>query len=133
MRDAPGVPELPGAETISGLLIPSLGEIWVNREEAGQWPGRRRFTIAHEIGHHVLHRTGQQALFCRKAMVREDKPATTRPPLPVTEQEANAFAAAMLMPAELVRSTMSVARGTSRSSAGCSPRQVRPWGDGFTP
>ena len=103
MRRAPGAPDLPDGETISGLLIPGLGEIWVNREEAGQWPGRRRFTIAHEIGHHVLHRTDQQALFCRKAMIREEKPATTRPPLPVTEQEANAFAAAMLMPAELVR------------------------------
>ncbi len=104
MREAPGCPQLGPDETLSGLLLPSLSEIWVNADEAAQWPPRRRFTIAHELGHHVLHRTGQQALFCRKAVVDpEDKPATTRPPIPVTEQEANAFAAALLMPAPLVK------------------------------
>ena len=111
MRDAPGLPEIGDDARISGLLIPSLGEIWVNGEEAQQWPGRRRFTIAHEIGHHVLHRVGQQALFCRKSSVEEEKPATTRAPLPVTEREANAFAAAMLMPAELVRAHYEDCRG----------------------
>ena len=75
----------------------------MNADEAVQWPPRRRFTIAHELGHWVLHRTGQQALFCRKGAVREDDaPTTTRAPLPVTEREANAFAAALLMPAPLV-------------------------------
>ena len=111
MRTAPGLPALPDGEVISGLLIPSLGEIWVNAEEGGQWPLRRRFTIAHEIGHHILHRTGQQALFCRKANVREDTPAKTKAPLPVSEQEANAFAAALLMPAELVRQHYESCRG----------------------
>ena len=72
MRTAPGGPELAEGETISGLLISSLGEIWVNAEEAGQWPGRRRFTIGHELGHHVLHRSGQQTLFCRRATVDPD-------------------------------------------------------------
>ena len=106
MREAPGLGiELADDETISGLLLPSLGEIWVNADEAAQWPARRRFTIAHELGHWVLHRTGQQALFCRKASVDEEPgaPATTKPALPVEESEANAFAAALLMPAELVR------------------------------
>ena len=111
MREAPGIPELPDDETISGLLIPSIGEIWVNAAEGEDWPTRRRFTIAHELGHHVLHRTGQQALFCRKAVVREEAPATTRAPLPVPEQEANAFAAAMLMPAELMRQHYERCRG----------------------
>src|SRR4029078_11680473 len=87
-------------ESLSGLLLPALGQIWVNADEAAQWPPRRWVTIAHELGHHVLHRTGQQALFCRKAVVDpEDKPPTTRPPIPVTEQEANAFAAAVPNPA----------------------------------
>ena len=103
MREVPGCPPLGADETLSGLLLPSLGQIWVNADEAVQWPPRRRFTIAHELGHHVLHRTGQQSLFCRKAMVDPvDKPATTKPPLPVTEEEANVFAAALLMPAELI-------------------------------
>ncbi len=104
MCGAPSCPPIDSGETLSGLLLPSLAQIWVNADEAVQWPPRRRFTIAHELGHYVLHRTGQQALFCRKAVVDpEEKPATTRPPIPMTEQEANAFAAALLMPAALVR------------------------------
>ena len=111
MREAPGLGAVDPGEAISGLLLPSLGEIWVNRDEGGQWPARRRFTIAHEIGHHVLHRTGQQALFCRKATVQEGAAPTTRAPLPVNEQEANAFAAALLMPAELVQQHYERCRG----------------------
>jgi IrrE N-terminal-like domain len=110
MRTAPGCPQLAEGEMISGLLIPSRGEIWVNAEEAGQWPGRRRFTIGHELGHHVLHRTGQQTLFCRRATVdpepgrdRRSPGPEARPPLPAAEEEANAFAAALLMPAEMLR------------------------------
>ena len=103
MRTAPGCPPLGDGEAISGLLIPSLGEIWVNADEASEWPARRRFTIAHELGHHVLHHTGAQTLFCRKATVEpEDTPAEVRPPLPPSEAEANAFAAALLMPADLI-------------------------------
>jgi IrrE N-terminal-like domain len=103
MRNAPGCPELGGDEVLSGLLLPSLGEIWVNSEEAGRWPVRERFTIAHELGHHVLHSTGQQTLFCRKPSIDpEDQPATPPEPLPVIEREANTFAAALLMPAEMI-------------------------------
>ena len=35
------------------------------------WPPRRRFTIGHELAHWVMHRTGQQALFCRRTTVDE--------------------------------------------------------------
>ncbi len=105
MTAAPGCPPLEPGNSLSGLLLASTGEIWVNAEEARQWPPRRRFTIGHELGHWVLHRRGQQSLFCRKVTVDPDesRPADTRPPLPVTEEEANMFAAALLMPAELIR------------------------------
>ncbi len=107
LRLAPGAPEIAPGQTLSGLLLASRGEIWVNAAEAREWPGRRRFTISHELGHWVLHRTGQESLFCRKATVSDregiDAPPTTRPPLPITEKEANAFAAALLMPPRLVR------------------------------
>ncbi len=133
MRSAPGCPDLGDDETLSGLLLPSLGEIWVNAEEAEQWPRRSRFTIAHEIGHHVLHATGQQTLFCRKPSVDpEDEPATARPPLPVAEQEANTFAAALLMPARLIeryyRSTdrdFDKLCGVFRSSGAAMSRRLR--------
>lgn len=104
---SPGAPPLEEGETLSGLLLAGRGEIWVNAEEAHEWPGRRRFTICHELGHWQLHRTGQQSLFCRTAAVAPEEtapePATTRPPRPITEEEADAFAAELLMPANLVR------------------------------
>ena len=103
LTEAPNCPVTDPA-AISGLLLTSRGEIWVNAAEARQWPGRRRFTICHELGHWVMHRSGQQSLFCRHSTVQpEEESATTRPPLPVTEEEANHFAAALLMPAELIR------------------------------
>jgi hypothetical protein len=133
---APGAPELPPEQSLSGLLLPALGEIWVNAAEAREWPPRRRFTIGHELGHWVLHRTGQQSLFCRSTsiatsdgpeeprLLAPDDPGlaagaprrgaavgtgrrrSRRPPAPnpeVIEEEASVFAAALLMPAHLVR------------------------------
>jgi hypothetical protein len=104
---APGAPPLGGGQTLSGLLLAGSKEIWVARGEAQQWPGRRRFTIGHELGHWVLHRAGvedAEGVFCRHASVEEKVEAPAeRPPLPAVEQEANAFAAALLMPPELMR------------------------------
>lgn len=68
MAQAPDAPvDVEGG--ISGLLLTAKAEIWVNAEEARQWPPRRRFTLGHELGHWVMHRTGQQSLFCRHASV----------------------------------------------------------------
>ncbi len=94
MGAAPGAPPLAEGQALSGLLLPARGEIWVNAEEARLWPPRRRFTIGHELGHWVMHRTGQQALFCRRTSVDEK----AVPPVRNIEEEASAFAAALLMP-----------------------------------
>jgi IrrE N-terminal-like domain len=94
MAAAPGAPPLAPGQSLSGLLLPARGEIWVNAEEARQWPPRRRFTIGHELGHWVLHRRGQQALFCRRTSVDEQ----SAPPARDIEEEASAFSAALLMP-----------------------------------
>jgi hypothetical protein len=100
MTAAPGAPELAPGQSLSGLLLASRGEIWVNADEARQWPPRRRFTIGHELGHWVLHRTGQQSLFCRRTAVDED--VSREPPAVDIEEEASVFAASLLMPAWLV-------------------------------
>lgn len=105
MSAAPGCPPIGEGQTISGLLLPSVGEIWVNAAEAREWPTRRRFTIAHEIGHWVLHQRGQTSLFCRHGSVEAPggDEADKRPPLDPIEEEANYFAAGLLMPARLIR------------------------------
>jgi len=61
-----------------------------------QHPGRIRFTLAHELGHYMLHRqdTGLDGFECGAGdMLRYDTGYTAR------EEEANAFAACLLMPA----------------------------------
>jgi hypothetical protein len=101
---APGAPKLAAGQSLSGLLLPVHGEIWVKADEAQRWPGRRRFTIGHEMGHWWMHRTDHGAVFCRSSTVEpEDGSAGAHPEVPLLEQEAQVFAAAMLMPAWLVR------------------------------
>jgi hypothetical protein len=116
MAQAPDCPPLAEGQSLSGLLLADERQIWVNDDEARQWPPRRRFTIAHELGHWVLHRDEQRSLFCRHGVVdppadvpadvppaAAGDPATARPPLDPIEAEANAFAAALLMPAALMK------------------------------
>jgi hypothetical protein len=104
LRSAPGLPELAATQGLSGLLLPALGEIWVNATEAREWPPRRRFTIGHELGHWCLHRV-EGAIWCRSHAV---DPASgdsgDRAARSSKEDEANEFAAALLMPGHLVRS-----------------------------
>src|SRR5205085_1186989 len=102
LKLAPGAPALAEGQGLSGLLLPDRGEIWVNADEARQWPARRRFTIAHELGHWRLHRDAdERAVFCRSGSIAPE--AQPRDQLPPAEDEANAFAAALLMPAALVQ------------------------------
>lgn len=107
MSAAPGCPELRPDQQISGLLLTSLREIWVNKDEAEQWPGRRRFTVAHEIGHWVLHDRSRRPTFCRAAFIDTgtgyEAPEQERGPKPEAETEADAFAAALVMPTTLLR------------------------------
>ena len=100
MAAAPGAPVLAPGHTLSGLLLTARGEIWVNAAEGREWPPRRRFTIGHELGHWVLHRSRETAVFCRHVVVDADN-VKARPP--ASEDEANRFAAALLMPASLLR------------------------------
>ncbi|MGH2992789.1 MAG: ImmA/IrrE family metallo-endopeptidase [Solirubrobacterales bacterium] len=103
LATAPGCPPLEDGQTLSGLLLAARGEIWVNAAEAREWPPRRRFTIGHELGHWVMHRAGDESLFCRSATVQPADPELDEPDIPDIEEEASAFAAALLMPARLIR------------------------------
>jgi hypothetical protein len=99
---APGAPALAEGQALSGLLLPDRGEIWVSATEAREWPARRRFTIAHELGHWCLHRHDARGLYCRRSAIEPDA-QIEQLPLPAPEQQANVFAASVLMPSVLIR------------------------------
>jgi Zn-dependent peptidase ImmA (M78 family) len=53
-----------------------------------------------------MHRSGRASVFCRSTTVQPDEQEAAGPataPVPGIEAEASAFAAALLMPARLVR------------------------------
>src|SRR4051794_11322424 len=58
-------------EAISGLLLPEQKRLLYDRTEAERSPGRRRFTIAHELGHWYVHHTagGKRQHYCRSSDV----------------------------------------------------------------
>lgn len=100
---------LPGAPTdrgrLSGLLDPEEMVIWIDRGEARRSPGRRRFTIAHEIGHLLLHvPVLHEVFYDRPADIREldEDRSGAAADLPQREREANVFARELLMPEPLV-------------------------------
>ncbi len=87
------------------MIDPPNQTIWLDRADAGRNPGRRRFTIAHEIGHWQLHvATDSRAFFDRPQDIseHEDEPVQL-PKLRRREAEANAFARELLMPEQLMR------------------------------
>lgn len=91
--------------SVSGALFiqNEVAAIGVNPSESGV---RRRFTIAHELGHYILHKKEKETLFVDKKSLalqvhfRDEESSTGARK---KEREANAFAAAILMPADLVK------------------------------
>ena len=85
----------------SGLLIPARREIWLDAGEL-EFTGRRRFTIAHELGHWICQvcAGNTAAVYCRAPLV--DEQAVSDPAGRDLEREANVFAAELLMPQPLV-------------------------------
>jgi Zn-dependent peptidase ImmA (M78 family) len=115
---------LPLGEGVSGVLVieEGKGHIGFNSNHA---PVRQRFTIAHEIGHFWLHAKNRdlfsvddnQKLFIDnndnfKVYLRDSKSESGENN---AEVEANRFAAAILMPKELVENEISKLSGLDLS------------------
>jgi Zn-dependent peptidase ImmA (M78 family) len=85
---------------VSGLLYPARRRIVLN---AGDPPARKRFTLAHELGHWICQCQDEPTVkvFCRAEDVTLDPVART------VEREANIFAAELLMPEAAVRKAWS--------------------------
>lgn len=77
-------------DQVSGFYDYDENEIVVNRQEA---PLRQTFTIAHELGHKVLHDVWAKSAEYR-VLLRDPSQQSKD----AHEQEANAFAANLLMP-----------------------------------
>jgi Zn-dependent peptidase ImmA (M78 family) len=85
------------AKTVSGSFVRSRNLILVNANEIGY---RRRFTLAHELGHFALHKDIDGDILYRSDNIIDsdglDQESKDR------EVEANCFAAALLMPRQVV-------------------------------
>ncbi len=103
VRSVPGAPTERGR--LSGMIDPATQTIWLDRTECARSRGRRRFTIAHECGHWVLHiALADHPVCCRPQDVSEHEVADVEKvrQLRRREAEANAFARELLMPEPLV-------------------------------
>lgn len=92
-------------DSVSGILVPQKMTIIVN---PGHPEVRQRFTIAHEIGHFLLHLNQEHPKIIvdeRFAFYRNKKSSDG---LDETEKEANRFAAELLMPEDILRKKVEV-------------------------
>jgi Zn-dependent peptidase ImmA (M78 family) len=101
------VVEEPMDDDLSGYLE-RRGGTWVVGVNAFHHINRKRFTIAHEIAHFMLH-SAQQASFHDRTFSRR---ATDPSPM---EREADRFAAELIMPEPMVRNL--IASGVTSLSA----------------
>lgn len=95
------VKEFDLGKEVSGVLTQKGDRfiIGVNSTHSSQ---RKRFTIAHEIGHYVLH-SAHEAVFVDRSFSVKYRDARSSTGEIRLEREANAFAASLLMPARLVK------------------------------
>jgi Zn-dependent peptidase ImmA (M78 family) len=96
------------SKDVSGFIDFSEKRIHVNEDDSFN---RKLFTIAHEIGHWVLHRehfikdTNEYVVLARQTGIKQNN----------YEQEANAFAAALLVPEGLLKPVKSYGAATLAS------------------
>ena len=90
---------------VAGLLVQRPGSPTVICVHESDPTTRQRFTIAHEIGHHHLaHKlAGDAEVHVDRGIIAQRTARSSEGIVDLNEVEANQFAAALLMPAELIR------------------------------
>lgn len=101
----------PMDRSVSGMLIRDGSNVVIG-VNAGHSAVRQRFSIAHEIGHLVLHRGRPMVLDHVRLNLRDERSSTATDS---EEIQANAFAAELLMPADVVLEAL---RGLGHERAG---------------
>ena len=100
----------PLEDHLSGMLV-CKGDSLHIVVNAGHHPNRKRFTVAHECGHLVLHHGSEDRLFVDTQYRVYHRTGSTQSPAyasaqstttPEEEREANLFASALLMPRSLI-------------------------------
>ena len=91
-------------DSCEGMLVrnPNDTAEWGIFDNGKASPERRRFTIAHELGHFILHRGQRQSFNCDKESVYSGIDT-----IRVIEREADDFASNLLMPGDLLREWIS--------------------------
>ncbi len=91
-------------DSCEGMLVRNPNDVaeWGIFYNGKASPERRRFTIAHELGHFILHRGQQQSFNCDKESVYSGIDT-----IRVIEREADDFASNLLMPGDLLREWIS--------------------------
>ncbi len=91
-------------DSMAGMIVKRGDDVsmLVNYDDP---PFRKRFTIAHELGHHFLHLMGDGEYVDKEANLFRQQPGEERTMTPDRRREiqANIFAAALLMPEDEVR------------------------------
>lgn len=97
----------PYEQEVSGFLYRDRSRVIIG-VNSGHHEHRQRFTIAHELGHYVLHELGSGVVHVDKAFRVRLRDELSTQGTDVEEIEANTFAAELLMPAEFVRRDLDV-------------------------
>lgn len=86
------------SHSISGFFVQENKKNYIryNKNEVEE---RQRFTIAHELGHFILHKNKSLSVIKQGVLYRDDNSSSGEVK---KEREANAFAAALLMPSKLI-------------------------------
>jgi Zn-dependent peptidase ImmA (M78 family) len=90
---------------ISGLFVIKNNKPYI-RYNSTECENRKRFTIAHELGHFILHSDSKPLFVDEKIMYRNFDSSTGEIR---KEREANAFAASLLMPRVFIQSAINSA------------------------
>lgn len=106
-------------DSCEGMLVRNPNDVteWGIFFNGKASPERRRFTIAHELGHFILHRGQQQSFNCDKESVYSGIDT-----IRVIEREADDFASNLLMPGDLLRDWISNQRIDLRVLSGIAKR-----------
>jgi Zn-dependent peptidase ImmA (M78 family) len=90
---------------VSGALIIDEGKATIGIN-VGESKVRRRFTIAHELGHYCLHKSNSNLFVEMKVFFRDLDSSSGEEK---KEREANEFAATILMPSSLIKRELTIA------------------------